>query len=109
MVVFHLADPDCWRRARAEGAYRWSTRGLLLSEVGFVHCATAEQWAGVRERFYADVTSDLVLLAIDVSGLPVRWEPAMDGEGGLFPHVYGEIPVAAVVSERRLSAPHGST
>jgi uncharacterized protein (DUF952 family) len=39
----------------------------------------------------------LVVVAVDTERLadPVRWEAASDG---LFPHVYGEIPVSAVAA-----------
>jgi uncharacterized protein (DUF952 family) len=52
----------------------------------------------VAQRFYADV-SELVLLTIDPDRLtaPVVDEPPADGIDELFPHVYGPIPVDAVV------------
>jgi len=27
MLIFHIAEPDIWQRARADGAYTTSTRG----------------------------------------------------------------------------------
>ena len=73
-----------------------------MAEVGFVHAATAAQVPGVAARYYADVTEPLVLLVLDVdaleaAGSPVRWEETPDG---VFPHVYGPVPVAAVVAVR---------
>ena len=53
--LFHLAEPAEWEAAVRAGRYERSTRGLSLAAVGFVHLATAEQWPGVRERYYADV------------------------------------------------------
>ena len=51
---------------------------------------------------------DLVLLHIDPALLdsPVRWEPgvATDPESMLFPHLYGPLPVRAVINGHRLSA-----
>ncbi|GAA1073797.1 DUF952 domain-containing protein [Tsukamurella spumae] len=96
-MIFHLALVADWNAARAAGEYTVSTRGASLADVGFVHCSTAEQWRGVRERFYADVpVADLVLLSIDPTGLDVRYEPPAPGVEELFPHVYGPIPVSAV-------------
>ncbi|GAB3125838.1 DUF952 domain-containing protein [Tsukamurella serpentis] len=75
-MIFHLALLPDWEAARAAGEYTVSTRGASLADVGFVHCSTAAQWRGVRERFYADVGADaLVLLTIDPTGLDVRYEP----------------------------------
>lgn len=105
-VIHHLALVTDWEAARAAGTYTVSTRGASLEEVGFVHCSTAEQWRGVRERFYADVPAEeLVLLTIDPTGLDVRYEPPVPGGAGgeLFPHVYGAIPVSAVVAVEGLS------
>ena len=87
--------------AQAAGEYRVSTRGATLDDVGFVHAAHAHQVAGVAERFYADVTDDLVLLVIDPErlGAPVV-EEVPDGADEGFPHVYGPVPVAAVVDVR---------
>jgi len=96
-TVHHLALPHDWATAVGAGTYRMSTRGRTLDEVGFVHCATAEQVAGVANRFYADV-DELVLLTIDPSrtGVELRWEPPTPGVDELFPHLYGPLPVAAV-------------
>ncbi|MCS3780258.1 DUF952 domain-containing protein [Tsukamurella ocularis] len=116
-MIFHLALVTDWEAARAAGEYAVSTRGATLADVGFVHCSTAEQWRGVRERFYADLpASELVLLSIDPAGLDVRYEPPAPAGAGsaasgpsdvveeLFPHVYGPIPVSAVVGVDTLSA-----
>jgi uncharacterized protein (DUF952 family) len=48
--------------------------------------------------------TDLVLLHVDPRrlGSPVRWEPGVvtDPESMLFPHLYGPLPVAAVIDAR---------
>jgi glutathione S-transferase len=107
-TIHHIARRREWEDATAAGEYRWSTRGLTLDEVGFVHCARASQVAGVAERFYRDEREALVVLTIDVDRLggEVVDEPALgpDAEGGeRFPHVYGPIPVHAVVAVQPLS------
>jgi glutathione S-transferase len=97
--IFHAALPDDWAAARAAGEYRISTRGRTLAEEGFVHCADRHQLEAVANRFYADVP-ELVVLTIDTSalGAAVVREPPADGIDELFPHVYGPIPVTAVVA-----------
>ena len=57
-----------------------------------MHCSYPDQVAGVAAAFYADA-ADVVLLRIDPAGVPAE----IRVEGG-FPHVYGPIPVAAVMS-----------
>jgi uncharacterized protein (DUF952 family) len=76
-----------------------STRGKTLDEVGFVHCALPHQLAGVAERYYDDLPDEeLVVLELDEDrlGAPVRHEAMVPG-GERFPHVYGPIPVGAVL------------
>lgn len=111
MTVFHLADTAEWAAARESGFYARSTRGLSLAEVGFIHLSTDEQWPRVRVAFYGDVDGELVLLEIDDDRLAesLVWEVGEPGQQELFPHLYGALPIAAVVSVTRLAPPHGST
>ncbi|HEU5129588.1 MAG TPA: DUF952 domain-containing protein [Glycomyces sp.] len=101
MRIFHVALRSDWEAARRAGAYTVSTRGRTLAEEGFVHASRADQWPGVRERFYADVAEPLVLLVIDPDrlGSPMVDESPPDAPAGgeTFPHVYGPIDLAAVV------------
>jgi glutathione S-transferase len=98
--LFHIATVADWERAQADGAYRMSTLGRHLDEVGFIHLACAEQVEGVAARFYRGRTG-LVLLEIDPARLtaPVRVEP-VPGSTERFPHLYGELPVEAVRAVR---------
>ncbi len=102
--LFHVAETPHWERARADGRYERSTRDRSLAEVGFVHLATATQWPGVLERFYAEHDGPLVLLTVDPGRLtaPVRWEAPHPTSDELFPHLYGPLAVDAVIAERPL-------
>lgn len=104
MRIFHIATQADWEAARASGVYTTSTRGVSLAEQGFIHASRADQWEGVRAAFYADVTEPLVLLAVDTERLavPVVEEPPAPGMDETFPHVYGAIPLAAVVGVHRI-------
>ncbi|XRQ07169.1 DUF952 domain-containing protein [Actinomadura welshii] len=103
-TLLHIAERSRWEAARDTGvSYAMSTLGRTLEEEGFVHCSSdMAQVSGVLGRFYTGVPrSDLVLLVIDVSRLeaPVRYEAAGDE---VFPHVYGPIPIGAVIEVRSL-------
>ncbi|HWJ09499.1 MAG TPA: DUF952 domain-containing protein [Nocardioides sp.] len=104
-TIFHLALASEWAAAERSGAYTTSTLGRSLAEEGFIHASRADQWTGVRDRFYADVTEPLVLLEIDTDLLdvPVVEEPPAPGVAETFPHIYGRLPVAAVVKAIPLS------
>jgi uncharacterized protein (DUF952 family) len=102
--LFHVAFGRDWEAAKEVGEYRVSTRGRTLAEEGFLHASYAHQWQGVRDAYYGDVTEPLVLLEVDPGLLDV---PVVDevpaGGAEAFPHVYGSLPVAAVVAVRELT------
>ena len=101
--LFHLALKGDWEQAQDSGTYQWSTRGMRLTEVGFIHCSWQEQVPKTFERFYADA-GEIVLLEIDPTRLnsPLRADAIPTGE--LFPHLYGPLPIEAV----RSTTPHSS-
>jgi uncharacterized protein (DUF952 family) len=96
-VLVHLCSNDEWRSAQALGALRPES----LDVSGFVHLSTPQQVHLPANRLYAGRT-DLVLLCLDPAQLSsaVRWEPgvASDPDGMVFPHLYGELPVGAVIN-----------
>jgi uncharacterized protein (DUF952 family) len=96
-VILHFCGRAEWAGALASGEYAADT----LPTEGFIHCSTAEQ-VHLPANALARGRTDLVLLQIDVARLvaPVRWEPGdpADPDSMTFPHVYGPIPVAAVVA-----------
>ncbi|MFJ2606076.1 DUF952 domain-containing protein [Streptomyces sp. NPDC087425] len=96
--ILHMTERALWDAARAGGTYEMSTRGRTLQEEGFVHCSTRAQLPGTAAAFYADL-DDLVVLVIDPALLdvPVKYEAPQPGAEA-FPHVYGPIPVTAVVA-----------
>lgn len=99
MRIFHLALASAWADAQSAGAYTVSTLGLDLAEVGFIHCAQADQVAGVHERYYTDVAEPIVLLTIDTDRLTSAWQlDDVPGQPLPFPHIYGPLDVGAVVS-----------
>lgn len=104
--IFHIATAADWSAAQTSGRYTTSTRGRTLAEEGFLHASRGDQWEGVRQRFYADVTEPLVLLVIetDLLDVPVIEEVVDDSEE-TFPHVYGALDPHAVVQTLPLGTP----
>ncbi|MFN8053171.1 MAG: DUF952 domain-containing protein [Acidimicrobiales bacterium] len=110
-MIFHLISTLEWSRA----AELHVIAPESLATEGFAHCSTAEQIDGVIARYYAD-RDDMLRLTIDESLLgesALVWEaPAHpDGtpnteaeESERYPHVYGPIPVDAVVEVTHLTA-----
>lgn len=106
-MIHHIAFPEDWAAALAAGEYRISTRGRTLEQEGYIHCAHADQVAGVLQRFYADVDEPLLRLDIDPVQLTSRVveEPPAPGMSESFPHIYGPIEVGAVVAAHQLLPP----
>lgn len=99
--IFHVTTADQWDAAVAAGEYRRSTLDRTLEQEGFIHCSTAAQVPGTLARFYRGVP-DLVRLEIDpgLVGAEVRYE----GDAEAFPHIYGPLPVEAVVAVEAVEA-----
>lgn len=93
--LVHLLEPSDWRAALADGAVRPPS----LEEVGFVHLSRPEQVHLPAAALFPG-RRDLALLVVDPARLPdpVREEPGAHGETMLFPHLYGPLPVTAVVA-----------
>ncbi|MGW4231987.1 DUF952 domain-containing protein [Streptomyces sp. NPDC004980] len=105
--LLHLTEAPLWEAARATGTYEMSTRGRTVHEEGFIHCSLSHQLPGVARALYGDDGGgDLVVLVIDPGRLrvPVRYEALTPG-GEEFPHIYGPLPVDAVVEVRPWSGP----
>ena len=91
--ILHITSEGAWAEAVARGAY---TADSLATE-GFIHCSTPAQVVWVANTRFRGRT-DLILLHIDPLTLDadVRYEN-LEGGRERFPHVYGAIPVSAVV------------
>jgi glutathione S-transferase len=96
--VFHLAESAAWAAAFQTGEYTASTLGATLDDVGFIHLSYVHQLRATADAFYQG-QQGIMLLVIDAArvGAEIREEPA-PGSGELFPHLYGALPVAAVVA-----------
>jgi uncharacterized protein (DUF952 family) len=92
-LIYHMCRRTEWEAARAAGAYRGSSQDIAD---GFIHFSTAAQ---IREsaRKHRAGQRELVLVTVDPArlGAALKWEPSRDG--ALFPHLYGMLPMEAVV------------
>jgi uncharacterized protein (DUF952 family) len=99
-TILHITQRTEWETAKNLGSYRSDT---LVSE-GFIHCSTFTQVVGSANRFFKN-KKDLVILAID----PNRVNPEIRYEGddrnNLFPHIYGELNIDAVIQVFDLETP----
>ncbi len=91
-TIYKICSASAWREAERQGVYRGSEVDLTD---GFIHFSTAQQVDSTARKHFAG-QKGLFLIAIDAGALgdKLRWEPARDG--ALFPHLYGELDLAAV-------------
>ena len=91
MGLFHITTRVAWTEAVAAGTYRAPS----LDREGFIHFSGDAQWLRTANRFFRGQTG-LVLLSIREDRLQAGLlHESADGE--LFPHLYGELNLDAVV------------
>ena len=95
-VLVHMCAIREWSNAQNLGFIHPDTS----AGVDFVHLSTPGQVHLPANRIFRG-RDDLVLLHVDPALLdsPIRWEPGVptDPESMLFPHLYGPLPVTAVI------------
>ena len=79
----------------------WRGSGVDRQD-GFIHLSAAGQLTETVDKHFAG-GADLVVAAIDLAALgdAVRWEESRGG--ALFPHIYGDLPPAALIAHAPLS------
>lgn len=93
-LIFHVCRADEWEAARVVGHYGGSSQDKAD---GFIHFSALDQVRASVAKHRAG-QDGLVLLQVDPARLDVadlKWEPSRGG--ALFPHLYGDLPVDAVV------------
>ena len=98
MLVYKIVAAEEWTEAEAARVF---TGASVDRADGFIHFSTAEQAPETAAKWFAG-RADLTLAAIDAEALgdALRWEPSRGG--ALFPHLYGPLPMSAVVWSRAL-------
>ncbi|HYC01692.1 MAG TPA: DUF952 domain-containing protein [Azospirillaceae bacterium] len=91
--IFHMCRAEEWQAAQAAGSYPGSSQDRAD---GFIHFSTGAQLPESAAKHRTGQTG-LVLLTVDPDalGAALKWEPSRGGQ--LFPHLYGALPVSAVV------------
>ena len=93
-IVYKILSAAELEQMQRGGVFRGSPADIAD---GYIHLSRVSQLAATLDKHYGGA-SGLMLAAVDLSQLgdTVRWEPARGGQ--LFPHIYGSLPVSAVVS-----------
>jgi uncharacterized protein (DUF952 family) len=93
ILIYHVCRHDEWQEAALRGVYDGSSQDRAD---GFIHFSTREQIVESVGR-HRTGQEGLVLLAVAPGGLglALKWEPSRNGR--LFPHLYGGLPLSAVI------------
>ena len=92
-LIYHITTEAEAKRAQLIGEY---TPQAFDSEE-FIHCSYAHQIPGVMERIFKGRTG-LVVFEIDPAQLSCKIvDENLEGGTELFPHIYGTLPMSAVV------------
>ena len=89
-LIYKLVSSLEWREAEVRGTFGGSS---VDQRDGFIHFSTAAQVRETAARHFHGMNG-LLIVAVRVEGLPLRWEPSR--AGALFPHLYQELPMTAV-------------
>jgi uncharacterized protein (DUF952 family) len=94
-LIYHLCRTEDWQASARRGLYEG---GATDQADGFIHFSTSSQIADSAAR-HRPGEEGLLLLAVLVASLPadlLRWEVA--GDGGLYPHLHGPLPIESVIA-----------
>lgn len=93
-MIYKLLATSEWAEAAARGRYDGSA---VDHQDGYLHFSGRDQVVETAARYFAG-HADLTLLTVDPDrlGAALRWEPSRGG--ALFPHLYGPLPIEAVIA-----------
>lgn len=92
-LIYKISPAADWRAAEQVG--RFTGAPVDLAD-GYIHFSTADQARETAAKHFKG-QGDLVLVAVEADRLgdALRWEPSRGG--ALFPHLYAELGMDAVV------------
>jgi uncharacterized protein (DUF952 family) len=97
-LIYKIAPASLWRKAQDKGRFDGAPVDIAH---GYIHFSTAEQAEATAAKYFSG-KDDLLLIAVDAKRLgdALRFEPSRGG--ALFPHLYTNLPLDAVVSAKPL-------
>ncbi|TKT56185.1 DUF952 domain-containing protein [Rhizobium sp. LC145] len=97
-IVYKIVPEMLWQEARQKGVFEGAEIDL---RDGYIHFSTSSQ-ARETARLHFSGATGLLLVAIegDRLGEALKFEPSRGGD--LFPHLYGNLPLSAVLWEMPL-------
>jgi uncharacterized protein (DUF952 family) len=98
--IYKICPASAWREAERQGVFRGSADD---ARDGFIHFSAGSQVAETaRKHFAGQIGLFLIAVDADALGAALRWERSRNDE--LFPHLYGELDLGAVVGIHNMRA-----
>lgn len=99
--VYKIATAAIAAAAERQGVF---TGMPIDHQDGYIHLSTAAQLGDTLSLHFRG-QQDLVVMALRTAAIAeqLRWEPSRGGD--LFPHLYGSLPMSAVVWTEPLAVP----
>ena len=96
-TAYKILTAAQWAQFQAEGVFHGAPVDLAD---GYIHLSTRDQLQGTLDKHFVG-QSGLVIAEVDLAqlGETVKWEVSRGG--ALFPHIYGPLPMAAVLGVRQ--------
>ncbi|MCC6780494.1 MAG: DUF952 domain-containing protein [Hyphomicrobiales bacterium] len=93
-IIYKICDRELWHQAERDGVFRGAA---IDARDGYIHFSTAAQVRETAARHFAGA-DNVMLVATDADALggDLKWEASRGGD--LFPHLYGHLPMVAVIS-----------
>lgn len=93
--TLHLTPSEVWEAQRTGGFYRPEA----FAADGFIHCTDGdERMVAIANLFYQADPRGFVVLTVDLGLVTARW--IYEDPERTFPHIYGDLDVAAVTDVR---------
>jgi uncharacterized protein (DUF952 family) len=92
-TIYKICETALWREAKRNDVFDGAPIDI---HDGYIHFSTAEQAIETAAKHFVGV-DNLLLVAVDADALgpALKWEPSRGG--ALFPHLYGVLPLNAVL------------
>ena len=104
-LIYKIAPRRLWDVAETLGVFV----GAPIDQAdGYIHFSTAEQVLDTAAKHFGG-QHDLLLITVVAEdlGATLKWEPARGG--ALFPHLHGDLPLAAVRAVRAIPVDESGT
>jgi uncharacterized protein (DUF952 family) len=96
-TAYKILTADQWTALQHEGVFKGAPVDVAD---GYIHLSTAGQVQATLDKHFAG-QSGLVIVEVDLAplGEAVKWEVSRGG--ALFPHLYADLPIHAVLGAKK--------